>query len=116
MDKPRSTGKVINSHFIQLEDFVKKILQLKPSERRLYFQNINNYELDLISEIISNFLEKRIPVDYKSFTLLQKIKTFLRDFIKLKKSQKIKRRMLQSLKGLHLISILFPIALNFFMK
>ena len=61
-----------------------------------------------------HFLHKNIPSDYKSYSTLERIKDFLRKFVKNKKAYKLKKKLLVSLKGLHLIAVLFPLALKVF--
>ena len=109
----RSRKALESDHFQNLHSFIKKILALKSSERLNYFKTITNTEIDFICEIITNFLHKKIPSDYRSYSLLEKIKDFLRKFIKTKKGYKLKKKLILTLKGLHMIAVLFPLALNF---
>ena len=112
MDFKKPAEKNVN-HFELVKTFIKKILELKKNRDRLaYLKQIKNKEIDFISEIILNFIKKRIPVDYQNFSRLKKIEQFMKEFIKNKKAYKLKKKLILSLKGLYLLSVLFPLALK----
>ena len=114
MDKGESTIEVEDSHILKLVSFIKKILCMSNTDRINYFHSIPETEIKLILEIITNFLNENIEVDYKSYSLLKRIKIFLYKLVDKKSSIKIKRRLLKSIKGLQLVAVLFPLALNTF--
>ena len=100
-------------HFRSLKDFISKILSFKKtSERLTYLKQVTNREIDYISEIVFNFLKNKIHVNYREFSKLKKIKNFMRDFVKNKKGYRIKKKLILTVKGLYLINIIFPLALN----
>ena len=76
MDKGESVIKVDDSHILKLVTFIKKILTLSNTERIKYFRSIIQTEIKLIIEIIRNFLDDNIQVDYKSYNLLKRLKIF----------------------------------------
>ena len=93
MDFKESAEKNVN-HFELMKTFIKKILELKKNRDRLaYLKQIKNKEIDFISEIILNFIKKRIPVDYQNFSRLKRIEQFMKEFIKNKKAYKLKKKV-----------------------
>ena len=114
MDKGESVIKVDDSHILKLVTFIKKILTLSNTERIKYFRSIIQTEIKLIIEIIRNFLDDNIQVDYKSYNLLKRLKNFLYKLVNKKISIKNKRKLLSTIKGIQTVAILFPLALNTF--
>ena len=100
-------------HFSQLKSFLTKIVTLrKPSDKLNYLKSVTNKEIDFICEVILNFLNKKIPTKYRDFSKLKKIKSFLHQFIRSKRGYKLKKKLILSVKGLYLLTILFPLALQ----
>ena len=114
MGKQESVKKIdVNDpHLKTVSSFIEKILKLKQPDRILYIDSISKKEIDIISEIIVNFLNSNIKLDTKSYNLLKRVKTEIYKLGGKKKSYKLKKEVLNTLKGLHIINLLFPLALN----
>ena len=104
--------KLNDKHIKKLKKFIEKIIKLNHIERISYFQTIEPKEINLISEIILNFLNLNIKLDSRSYNLLKRVRDKLYLLTKKKTSVKIKRLILKSIKGLGIIKILFPLALK----
>ena len=79
MDKTESVTNIDKSdqHLNVLVNFITKILRFSNIERRTYFQTIPESEIKLLLELIVNFLNENIEVDYKSYSLLKRLRKFL---------------------------------------
>ena len=98
--------KLNSSHALKLSRFVRKLLNLSHTERLEYFKTINREEVEFISEIALNFINCNIKHDTKSFSLLKRMKKYLY-LLTLKKTGKtIKKKIIQSVKGLAILNIL----------
>ena len=92
---------------------VTKLQNMTQVDRFHYFQSLAASECDLISEIVLNFLKGRIQPDYKSFTLLKRCRKQLKVLASKNNSLKLKRKVLQSIQGLQIVSILFTLVKAF---
>ena len=100
------------NHFKKLKNFIQKIDGLTHSDRLKYFKNIGTVEIQYLNEIIYNFLNKRIKVNQKHFELynhLKRLRSDLRKFVDKTISNKVKKQILISIKGLAIINFLLPI-------
>lgn len=104
--------KLGSAHVEKIVQFAKKLLKLSQTERLLYLENIKNNEIDLISEIVLNFLRCNIKSDSESKSILERVKKYLYILASKRKSISIKKKILKSLKGLNILNILLPLALK----
>ena len=88
---------------------VKKLQSMSHVERFHYFQKLPANECNIISEIVLNFLKGRIQPDYKSFSLLKRCRKQLKQLASKKIGLKTKRKILHSLHGLQIISIIITL-------
>ena len=102
------------THANKLIDFVSKLLKLTHTERLNYFKSITKEEVDLISEIVLNFLHCNIKHDRKSFSLLKRMKKYLYLLASKKTAKTIKKKIIQSVKGLAILNILLPLTIDLF--
>ena len=111
---PAKTISISNPRLKNITVLIKKILNLKHSERINYIDSIVNKEIDILTEIILNFLNGNIKVDTKSFNLLKRLRTELNIIARKKTPYKIKKQNFKSLKGLNILNILLPFTLKVF--
>ena len=113
MGKTSSVKKIkIKEHYARVKTFVKKLSLLDHTKRLKYLKKISSTELKILSEIIFNFLKQNIKISEKRFGLynqLKKLRPYLYQLIDKKNSEKLKRGILSSVKGLAIINFLFPI-------
>lgn len=107
--------KVNSKRFKKISNFIKTILKLKHSERIIYFKTITKTEIDILSEIVLNFIKTNIKVDSKAYNLLKRLQVEIGKLAKSKVSYKIKREIIRSIKGLNIINILLPFAIKYFL-
>lgn len=103
-----------NNHMNKLKKFIKKISKLSHTERIHFLKNIDLLEVNYISEIILNILHGQIKIDFRSHTLLKRMKNYLRKLRSKTVSYKVKKQLLTSIKGLHLLNIIIPYLLKIF--
>lgn len=85
---------------------------MKSSEQQLALRNINNHQIDLISEICLNFLNSNIKTSYSKLNLLAKFRNYLHKLSSKSISHKLKRNILSSLQGLYILKLLLPVSLQ----
>ena len=104
--------KLDHPHIKKLISFLRKLSQLKHSERLEYMKTITKPEVKLISELVYNFLHSNIKTTRKSLLLLKRLRKYLHQLSKKRISYLIKKKLLQTLKGLNILNIIIPLALN----
>ena len=116
MGRQIEIGKVkLDSHHIKkLQNFVNKLYRLENSERLIYMNSIKVDEIRLISELVYNFLNFNIIHDRKSLILLERVKNYMYMLASKKVSFCYKKKILSSLKGIHIINILLPLVIKTF--
>lgn len=102
--------KIIRLQLIQ--NFIKLIIKLTPSQRVKYIQSMSNKEIDYISEICLNFLKSNITTDKETVKVLDSLRNEIRSLGSKGKSRIWKKKLLLTLKGLRVLQFLFPIVLN----
>ena len=114
MGKRKYAGKIkLNSlHMRKIIDFAKKINKFSNLEKVDYFKLIKRNEIDLLSEIVLNFIKCNIKHDSSSFKLLYRVKRYVYMLASKKVSTAIKKKILQSVKGLNILNILLPLLIN----
>ena len=109
MDNIKIAEEIDDDRLCKLRSFIIKLTNISHSKRLIYLQTIKPDEIDLISEIILNFLNDNIKVDIKSYTFLKRLKKILYILVRKSKSYILKRKLLSSLKGLQILKILLPL-------
>ena len=94
---------------LELKSFVKKIEKFDPSERYEYFKTIPKEEVDLISEICVNLLNGNLKPTTYQFSLLQRVKNYVRGLANRKKSLSNKRALLVTIYGLNAVNLLISL-------
>ena len=87
----------------------RKLEKMTQVKRREFFSKMCKTDCVLLSEVALNFLNGRILPDADSFTLLKRCAKQLKLLASKKISIKGKRKILQSIKGLQIITILIPL-------
>ena len=109
MDNIKTVKEVNDDRLCKLKLFLIKLNKLSHSKRLTYLQTIKPNEIDLISEIVLNFLNDNIKVDIRSYTFLKRLKKTLYILTHKSKSYILKRNLLSTLKGLQILKILLPL-------
>ena len=114
MGKRGDVGKIkLNSaHIRKIFVFAKKLLNYSHIEKVEYFKAIKREELDLISEIVLNFIKCIIKHDSNSLKLLHRVKTYMYTIASKKAGVSVKKNILQSLKGLNILNIILLLVIN----
>ena len=114
MGKRGDVGKIkLNSERIRkIYFFAKKLLKYSHIEKVEYFKAIKREELDLITEIVLNFIKCNIKHDSNSLKLLRRVKTYMYTIASKKAGLSVKKKILQSLKGLNILNIILPLVIN----
>jgi len=102
-----------NPRIDRVRKFIRKLLKLNQRERYDFMKTISNSELEIIEEISHNILKGNIPLNYRIYNILKRLKKQLYLLTSSKNSKKIKKKLLLSLKGLTILNTILPIALNF---
>ena len=98
----------------ELKRFIKKILKFNQKERSDYMENISDYELKLIKEIVYNILRGTVPLDYETYINLKRVRLHLYSLSN--KKVESSKKLLQSLKGLRILNLILPIVLEYITK
>ena len=98
--------------FKEIVQLLKKINRLSHSDRKSYFINTSKKEINLITEIVHNFLKDRFRISSDKFKLLRRIKNQARELASKRSSIKLKKKILRSIQGLQLLNILIPLVLE----
>ena len=104
--------KLKSKHVKNLLGLLTKLSKLNHSERIVYIKSITKKEIKLISEVIYNLLHFNIKTDFKSLSILKRVKKYLYKLSSKRVSHLIKKKILQTLKGLNILNIVIPLALN----
>ena len=110
--KPVKKIKLDSLHIKKLVSLLRKLEKLNQGERLNYMKSISQSEIELISEIIHNLLNFNIKTDFKSLSMLKRVKIYLYKLSSKRVSYFLKKKILQSLKGLSILNILIPLALS----
>ncbi len=115
MEKSKSTSGYIVSknHINNLVLFLEKFNKLSQSERVDYIKNNSSEKtINYFSELASNFLKGNIKPNTTSFKHLKRIKNYIYKLASKKTARKYKHKLLSSIKGLQILNILIPLALQ----
>ena len=94
-------------------DLIRRLAGLSQVERIVYFKNISLHEIEIIEDILLNVVRGNVPLNKKIFNYLKRIKKYIYLLISKKISKKTKKRILYSLKGLQIITLLLPIVKSY---
>lgn len=100
-------------HCIKLGKLIKEFISLNPVEQREFILKTSSNVLSLIVEIIYNYLKGKIDNFEQIKTKLKKFKNFIREIVKKKYSHKYIREHLSTVRGLHILRLIFPLALKY---
>ena len=109
MDRFKTVKKISDERLYNLKEFIIKLNSLSHFNRLSYLKTIKSNEIDLISEIVLNFLNSNIKSDVKSYTFLKRLREILYILVNKSKSYISKRKILNSLKGLQILKLLLPL-------
>ena len=104
--------KLASVHMKKIIALAKKIQSFSSTEKVEYFKLVKSDEIDLITEIVLNFIKCNIKYDSNSFKLLERVKSYMYLIASKKVSKSIKKKILQSLKGVNILNILLPLVIN----
>ena len=105
----RANKKISASRYEKIRYFLEKIKKLDNNARLDFFKSIPEEEIDIICEIIINIINENLKIDVKTFMALRSFKDFLYKIIPRNKSYFAKRKLLATVKGLHMVSVLLPV-------
>ena len=104
--------KLDSLHIKKLVTLLRQLEKLNQTERLNYMKSITKSEIKLISEIIHNLLNFNTKTDFKSLSILKRVKNYLYKLSSKRSSYLLKKKILKSLKGLNILNIIIPLALN----
>ena len=115
MDKCNTIRKVgLNHAKVHIvRKFMKKLFSVNQRERQEYLKSISSAELRLIDEVLINILRGNISITYEKYSLLKRVKKYLYMLHSNKTSKRVKKQILTSIKGLHILSIVLPAVIEF---
>ena len=96
----------------EVRQLVTRLKALNQLERVEYFKSISNNDLEIITELLINVIKGNVPIPAKVFKILKRVRKYIYVLISNKISNQRKKRILYSLKGLKIISLIVPIVLN----
>lgn len=112
MDYGEGSSLNLDDHLTNLKEFVEKLNNLEPSKQIHYIKKLTDQEIDYLSEIVLNFLSSKIKVNIANYQSLKKSKNILYHLASPKKSSKFKKKIFSTLKGLNILNILLPVAIQ----
>ena len=96
-----------------LRKFANFFIKKNQIERRIFLKKkITNSQIKLVVEIVLNFLKGRFCPNYRQLELLKRCKTFMHKLTLKSTSNKVKKTLINSLKGLHVINLLLPLLIS----
>lgn len=95
-----------------IHHFIRQFNKLKLLEKVVFLKQLTDEQVSYIEEICYNFLKSNIPTKERQVKLLSKLKKFIYSIISSKHSRKYKKKLISSVRGLHLLNVLVPLARN----
>ena len=92
-------------------DFFIKINSLKPSERNTYIDTASRQEIEFLTELFKNFLDKKFTIDKITISRLALYKNQIRQLGK-KIKIGVKKKLLRGVRAGFALKILLPLAIN----
>ena len=96
----------------EMIEFLQKFSQMKPSERYENIEKLTDKEVDYLAEVCKNFLHKKIKVNQKQIKELKSSRLELKLLASKNRKNKIKKKILKSIKGGFILHLLLPLALK----
>jgi len=112
MGKRKRTESAGVSHYHSIGEFVRGLLSLNTAALVKYLKSLKNKEIDYTSEIVLNFLNGRIGTNCNTLKALLRMRNDLHILASKSTSYKNKKLVLNSLRGLNIIKVLLPLALD----
>jgi hypothetical protein len=108
-------GESFNFNEEKLRDiskFLHLFKSLNITDRKKLLSNLSDREVDFISEVIKNFLKRNIRARPSIVLKLKKFKREIRNLSSREYSRNIKRKILNSIKGISILNLLLPFAIQ----
>ena len=93
--------------------FVNELTGLNQKQRFEYLKTISNRDIALIREILINVINGNINVGYDRYILLKRVKKYIYKLVSKTTSIKLKKKILASIKGLQILSLVLPLVIEF---
>ena len=93
-------------------EFLKLLKTLSPHQKSNLYSLLPNELINTFSEICSNFLNQRIPINKTKLRKLAKNRDIIHSLSLKKTSLKKKRKLLKTRKGGGVFSVLIPLAIT----
>ena len=94
----------------KLKKFVNFFIKKNQVQRQQFLnKKITPSQIDLAVEIVINFLKGRLSPDYRTLQFLNRCKAFMRELVSKSTSHKVKKKLLQTVKGLHVLNLVIPL-------
>ena len=105
----RANKKITAAKYEKIRSFLEKIKKMDNNAKLDFFKSIPEEEIDIICEILINIINENLKLDVKTFMALRSFKDYLYNIIPRNKSYFAKRKLLATVKGLHMVSVLLPL-------
>ena len=92
---------------------VNELIRLNQKRRFEYLKSISNRDIALIREILINVINGNINVGYDRYILLKRVKKYIYKLVSKTTSIKLKKKILASIKGLQILSLVLPLVIEF---
>lgn len=96
----------------KLFSFLKEFEKLDSRAKRKYIENINQKELNYISEVCKNFLANNVDVNLFTLKKLKRVRNEIHTIASNKIKSITKRKILRTLTGGRILSIIIPLAIK----
>jgi len=96
----------------ELLTFLTEYKNISFTERKEFLSNLSDKQVDIISEILNNFLKNNIKTKSNTVSILKKLKHDIRKISSSTCSRTIKRKIFKSVKGIHILNLLLPFAIQ----
>ena len=92
---------------------VNELTGLNQKQRFEYLKSISIRDIALIREILINVIKGNISVGYDRYILLKRVKKYIYKLVSKTTSTKLKKKILASIKGLQILSLVLPLVVDF---
>ena len=94
----------------KLKKFANFFIKKNQVERQQFLnKKITSRQIGFVVEIVINFLKGRFSPDHRTFQFLERCKAFMRELVSKSTSWQVKKKLLQTLKGLHVLNLIVPL-------
>lgn len=94
------------------KDLLTLLSKLNKDKRKKFISLLKKREIDSISEIFNNFLNKRLTTDPRHINRLKPFSQQITAVARKKTATGLKKKILSSLKGGNILAVLLPLAVN----